>query len=62
MPFLMVASFSVNAGPGVGLDNTELVDVVGQGGADLSWTLSLNHQYANDLSLKNISKTNGVDP
>ncbi|MGE8652283.1 hypothetical protein [Acinetobacter sp. YH12227] len=61
MPFLMVASFSANAGL-VGLDNTELVDVVGQGGADLSWTLSLNHQYANDLSLKNISKTNGVDP
>ncbi len=39
----------------VGLDNEELLDVTGQGGADLSWTLSLNHQYANDMSKKDIS-------
>ncbi|MEB5929655.1 hypothetical protein [Acinetobacter schindleri] len=31
------------------------------GGADLSWTLSLNHQYANDLSKKNISNINGTE-
>ena len=39
----------------VGMDNHEMTDVSGQGGADLSWTLSLNHRYAKDLSLKNIS-------
>ncbi|RZJ23844.1 MAG: hypothetical protein EON51_00200 [Acinetobacter sp.] len=44
----------------VGLDNGELLDVTGQGGADLSWTLSLNHRYANDLSIKNISDQQGV--
>lgn len=38
------------------LDNTEMNQVVGQGGADLSWTLSLNHRYATDLSLNNISR------
>ncbi len=39
----------------VDLDNTELVGVTGQGGADLSLTLSINHQYANDMSLNTIS-------
>ena len=39
----------------VDLDNTELVGVTGQGGADLSLTLSINHQYANDMSLNNLS-------
>ena len=29
----------------------------GQGGADLSWTLSLNHQYATDLTKSQISET-----
>ncbi len=37
------------------LDNAQLLDVTGQGGVDLSWTLSLNHQYANDMSKKQIS-------
>lgn len=39
----------------VGMANDEMTDISGQGGADLSWTLSLNHRYAKDLSLKNIS-------
>ncbi|WP_155858182.1 hypothetical protein [Acinetobacter sp. SFB] len=39
----------------VGLNSTELTDVTGQGGADLSWTLSLNHKYANDMLLQDIS-------
>lgn len=43
------------------LNQDEMIAVTGQsakisGGADLSWTLSLNHQYANDLSKTNISK------
>lgn len=38
------------------LDNQDLLNVTGQGGADLSWTLSLNHQYANNMSLTNISE------
>lgn len=38
------------------LDNEALLNITGQGGADLSWTLSLNHQYANNMSLKNISE------
>lgn len=40
----------------VSLNQDELLNTVGQGGADLSWTLSLNHKYANDMSLKNISE------
>lgn len=39
----------------VSMDNSELTATTGQGGADLSWTLSLNHQYANDMSKNNIS-------
>ena len=37
------------------LDHTQMTNAVGQGGADLSWTLSLNHVYATDLSKTNIS-------
>ncbi len=57
---LMSVSMLSQAGL-VDLDNTELVGVTGQGGADLSLTLSINHQYANDMSLNTISRTNGVD-
>lgn len=53
-PVLIVFSSLVHADL-VGLDSTELTDVTGQGGADLSWTLSLNHKYANDMSLQDIS-------
>ena len=35
----------------VSLNQDELLNTVGQGGADLSWTLSLNHKYANDMRL-----------
>ena len=47
---LMSVSMLSQAGL-VDLDNKELVGVTGQGGADLSLTLSINHQYANDMSL-----------
>ena len=57
---LMSVSMLSQAGL-VDLDNKELVGVTGQGGADLSLTLSINHQYANDMSLNTISRTNGVD-
>ncbi len=57
---LMSVSMLSQAGL-VDLDNKELVGVTGQGGADLSLTLSINHQYANDMSLNTISRINGVD-
>ncbi len=38
------------------LNAEEMQQAVGQGGADLNWTLSLNHRYATDLSLTDISK------
>lgn len=38
------------------LDSTEMNQVSGQGGADLNWTLSLNHVYATDLSKNDISR------
>lgn len=38
------------------LDSVQMMDVVGQGGADLNWTLSLNHVYATDLTKNNISR------
>lgn len=38
------------------LDSVQMMDVVGQGGADLNWTLSLNHIYATDLTKNNISR------
>ena len=34
----------------VSLNYQELTETTGQGGADLSWTLSLNHEYATDRS------------
>ena len=43
----------------IALENHELTQATGQGGADLSWTLSLNHEYAENLELSNISKFNG---
>lgn len=52
--FMAISAFS-HAGL-VDLDNDALTQVTGQGGADLSWTLSLNHKYANDMSLSSISK------
>lgn len=60
MAILMSGSMLSQAGL-VDLDNADLVEVTGQGGADLSLTLSINHHYANDMSLNTISKTNGVD-
>lgn len=57
---LILSSQAASAGL-VGLNSDELVEVTGKGGADLSLTMSLNHQYATDMSLKNISKLNGVD-
>lgn len=42
------------------LNTTELTDVTGQGGADLNWTLSLNHVYATDLTKENISRLDGA--
>lgn len=41
----------------ISLDQQEMTDIVGQGGADLSWTLSLNHKYATDLSLSELTAT-----
>lgn len=41
------------------LDTVEMTDIAGQGGADLSWTLSLNHRYATDMSKTNISTVDG---
>ncbi|ATO19733.1 hypothetical protein BS636_08730 [Acinetobacter sp. LoGeW2-3] len=55
---LMIAllSFSFTAQANLtNMSNEQLVEIAGQGGADLSWTLSLNHQYAADMSKNNIS-------
>lgn len=41
------------------LDQQALTNTVGQGGADLNWTLSLNHVYATDLSKDKISRLDG---
>ncbi|OTG90421.1 hypothetical protein [Acinetobacter sp. ANC 3813] len=57
----LILSSQITTAGLVGLNSDELVSVTGKGGADLSWTLSLNQQYATDMSLKNISKLNGVD-
>ncbi|MGE8542203.1 MAG: hypothetical protein ACN6NX_12935 [Acinetobacter sp.] len=38
------------------LNLQEMQETSGQGGADLSLTMSLNHRYANDMSLTDISK------
>jgi len=51
---LLISSGAAQAGL-VNLNNEDMQSIAGQGGADLSWTLSLNHKYANDMSLKTIS-------
>lgn len=43
------------------LNQQELTETVGQGGADLNWTLSLNHIYATDLTKDTISRLDGND-
>lgn len=58
---VLVLSTQISYAGLVGLDSEEMVNVTGKGGADLSWTLSLNHQYASDMTLTNISKLNGQD-
>ncbi|WP_374666752.1 hypothetical protein [Acinetobacter sp.] len=40
------------------LNQQEMQQTSGQGGADLSLTMSLNHRYANDMSLTDISERN----
>lgn len=55
--FVCAAIAQAHAGL-ISMDNSELTATTGQGGADLSWTLSLNHQYANDMSKNNISTMN----
>ncbi|MDQ9020760.1 hypothetical protein RFI02_06550 [Acinetobacter sichuanensis] len=47
---LLLLATSVQAGL-VGLDNEQLGEVNGQGGADLSWTLSLNHKAVSGTAL-----------
>lgn len=41
------------------LNSGEMTEVAGQGGADLNWTLSLNHVYATDLTKNDISRVDG---
>ncbi|WP_180040253.1 hypothetical protein [Acinetobacter sp. YH12100] len=52
---LLCTSMSIYAGLEV-LDQQALTDTVGQGRADLNWTLSLNHIYATDLTKDTISR------
>ncbi|KGT48369.1 MULTISPECIES: hypothetical protein [Acinetobacter] len=42
------------------LDSAEMTKIAGQGGAELSWTLSLNHLYATDLSKQKISEVDSL--
>lgn len=58
---LLGASLSASANL-VSLNYQELTETTGQGGADLSWTLSLNHEYATDMSKLNISNGNPSYP
>lgn len=51
---LLFTSLTVHAGLKT-LDTDELTQINGQGGVDLSWTLSLNHEYATDLTKNTIS-------
>ena len=51
---LIAASVTVHAGLKT-LNPQELTEINGQGGADLNWTLSLNHEYATDLTKNSIS-------
>ncbi|WP_216934753.1 MULTISPECIES: hypothetical protein [unclassified Acinetobacter] len=55
---LLCASIFSHAGLDA-LNQQELTDTVGQSGADLSWTLSLNHVYATDLTKDAISRLDG---
>lgn len=50
--FLLLVSGILHAELAI-LNVEEMQAVQGQGGAELNWTLSLNHTYANDLKLKN---------
>ncbi len=43
----------------IGLDNQTLSEINGQGGADLSWTLSLNHKATTDGSLSRVYECSG---
>lgn len=47
---LLLLASSAHAGL-VGLNNQQLGEINGQGGADLNWTLSLNHKITTDGSL-----------
>lgn len=49
---LLLLASSVHAGL-VGLNNEQLGEINGQGGADLNWTLSLNHKATTNGSLSN---------
>ncbi len=40
----------------IALEQEEMTQAIGQGAAELNWTLSLNHEYANNLDLQDISK------
>ena len=51
---LLSAALTAHAGLEA-MSPQELKDTVGQGGADLSWTLSLNHLYATDMTKNSIS-------
>jgi hypothetical protein len=42
----------------VSMSTAQLNETTGQGGADLSWTLSLNHVYATDMSKEDIYNRN----
>ena len=55
---LLSAAFTAHAGLET-MSPQELTDAVGQGGADLSWTLSLNHLYATDMTKNAISVLDG---
>src|SRR5690606_36772368 len=43
------------------LNQQELTETVGQGGADRNWTLSLNHIYATALTKDSISRLHAND-
>lgn len=51
---LMMALSSLGHAGLTNLSTDDLNNVVGQGGVDLNWTLSLNHVYANDMTKNDI--------
>lgn len=55
---LLSSAFTVHAGLEA-MSPQELTNAVGQGGAELSWTLSLNHLYATDMTKNSISILDG---